>query len=72
MKKMWDNLKAIVFSEYAPLLLIYIIAEINLIVSLVLSYKEVGSFKGLFENLSTVGMPNLFNNIYVKLFVGEV
>jgi hypothetical protein len=72
MKKMWDNLKAIIFSEYAPLLLIYIIAEVNLIVSLVLSYKEVGSFKGLFENLSTVGMPNLFNNIYVKLFVGLI
>ena len=72
MKKMWENLKAIIFSEYAPLLLIYVIAEINLIVSLVLSYKAVGSFKGLFENLSSVGMPYLFNNIYVKLFVGLI
>lgn len=72
MKKFWESFKALIFSEYAPLVLIYIISEINLIASFVLSYKAVGSFKGLFDNLSSVVMPNLFNNIFVKAFVGLI
>ena len=35
MKKAWESIKALVFSEYAPLVLIYIISEINLIVAFV-------------------------------------
>lgn len=72
MKKIWENLRAVIYSEYAPLLLIYIIAIVNLIASFVLSYKAVGTFSGLFDNLSSVVMPYLFNNVYVKLFIGLI
>ena len=72
MKKIWENIKAIIYSEYVPLMLIYIIAFINLIASFVLSYKAVGTFSGLFDNMSSVVMPYLFNNTYVKLFVGLI
>ena len=72
MKKAWESLKALVFSEYVPLVLIYIISEINLIVAFVNSYKEVGSFKGLMDNLGSVVMPYLFNDMFVKIFVGLI
>ena len=72
MKKTWESIKALVFSEYAPLVLIYIISEINLIVAFVNSYKAVGSFKGLMDNLGSVVMPYLFNDMFVKIFVGLI
>jgi len=72
MKKAWESIKALVFSEYAPLVLIYIISEINLIVAFVNSYKAVGSFKGLMDNLGSVVMPYLFNDMFVKIFVGLI
>ena len=72
MKKIWESIKTLVFSEYAPLIVIYLVSEINLIVAFVNSYKVIGSFKGLMDNLGSVVMPYLFNDMFVKIFVGLI